>query len=92
MTRRDTHELRACKEASPFQQKSEAMRQHIPWDAFETALWPKKKIRNVRSAPTRTCAFVGRSTVGRVLHGLLPGKDLVSVTELLSLSTTSLND
>jgi hypothetical protein len=29
------------------------MRQHIPWDAFETALWPKKKIQNVRSAPTR---------------------------------------
>ena len=28
----------------------------------------------------RTCAFVGRSTVGRVLHGLVPAKGLVSPT------------
>ena len=41
---------RVCKGASSLQQKSAAIRKHIPWDELETALWSKKRIRNVRKA------------------------------------------
>ena len=37
----------------------------------------------------RTCAFVGRSTVGRVLHGLVPAKGLVSPTGFEGLCSAS---
>lgn len=39
---------RACKRASSLQQKSAAIRKHIPWDEVEMALWPNKRIQNVR--------------------------------------------
>lgn len=39
---------RACKGASSLQQKSGTIRKHIPWDEVEMALWPNKRIQNVR--------------------------------------------
>ncbi len=45
---------RACKGASSLQQKSAAIRKYIPWDEVETALWSKKRTRNVRRAGTHS--------------------------------------
>ena len=41
---------RACMGASSLQQKSAAIRKHIPWDELEAVLWSKKRIQNVRRA------------------------------------------
>lgn len=39
---------RACTGVSSLQQKSAAIRKHIPWDELQTALWPKKNVPVVR--------------------------------------------
>jgi len=41
---------RACKGASSLQQKSAAIRKHIPWKELETAIGSKKRTLNMRRA------------------------------------------